>query len=268
MSPAEYQWAMTYQISPIFLVGGIVGSALGGTAPIIYYLQGSAFTGLGYPGPDVGLDDYFAQFIPLPGSDLINNEFGTYPFANQQTAANAIITQPLAISMMMICPARQPGDYATKNQIISALRGTLQQHNLSGGTYTVVTPAYTYINCLNARLRDMTGSESKQVQWRYQWDFGQPLVSLAQAAAAQNSLMQSITSGQQIQPNANGVIDGSTGSQSPTPSGASGGASSTAVPSSANNPTPFVQSGTPEGSSFQLQPNSVGNPGTTLLPVP
>ena len=262
MSPAEFQWVLTYQISPIFLQNGVVSSAMGGYAPIIYYLQGAGFMGLGFPGPDVDIDNYYAQFVPLNGSDLINNTYGEYPFANQQTAANALITQPLAISAMMIAPERNPGGYFFKSSIMTALADTLKQHTLQGGTFVYVTPAKTWSNLLLLRLRDMTGSESKQVQWRWQWDFSQPLITSAQAQAAQSNLINSIQNGQQQTPNANGQVTTATGQQQPTVPPASSGAAPTAVPSTKPNPVPFAQSGGTEGSptNAPLPPNSLGNP--------
>jgi hypothetical protein len=108
----------------------------------------------------------------------------------------------------------------------------------------------------------MTGFESKQVQWRWQFDFVAPLVSSAQAQAAQSALMDSITQGQQLTPNANGQITSATGAQQPSVPGSASGASDTAVPGAATNPASFGRP-TPYYTpplSNTLPPNSLGNP--------
>ncbi len=97
--------------------------------------------------------------------------------------------------MIMICPVREGGGYQTRHAIFSALRSALAQHNLSGGTYTVATPAYLYTNCIMTGLRDVTQGDSKQAQTHWQWDFVQPLLTLSAAQQAQNSLMSKISAG-------------------------------------------------------------------------
>lgn len=139
-------------------------------------------------------DDFFANFVPVSGGTLIDNEIGHYPFANQQVAANSIIAQPLTISMKMICPVRPGSSYATKLATLTALQSLLINHNTSGGTYTVATPGFIYSNCLMTSFKDISGEgDIKQAQYEWQLDFEQPLLTLAQAQAAQNSLMSLIT---------------------------------------------------------------------------
>ena len=108
-SSGQAQFEQTFAINPVFLVGGIAGATPGATVPLMSYLQATNFATLlsaGNAGFD--LDDSFAYFEPIPGSTLIANQIGAYPFANLATAANAIITQPLNISLRMIVPVRQP----------------------------------------------------------------------------------------------------------------------------------------------------------------
>ena len=188
---------LSYQISPIFLTGGVAQGVLGGVMPIVLLTEGLDFalSALNGSVPD-SLDDYFAQFMPLPGSTLIENEIGKYPFANQSVAANAIIAQPLHVSLEMVCPVRS-GTYAGKLLTITNMQNVLVQHNSLGGLYTVATPAFIWTNCILRRVVDISGGETKQRQWRYQWDFEQPLVTLQQAQAAQNSLMNSLSNGTQ-----------------------------------------------------------------------
>lgn len=208
-----------YEITPIILTRGIATS-VGGYLPIVALTQLGFGSGLGIAGAAVSaiatlatggnplnLNNFFANFQPMAGATLINNQIATYPFANQAVAANAIITQPLAISMVMYCPVRETLGYATKLAIMISLQNTLSQHNISGGTYSVVTPSYIYTDCIMTGMRAIDGGDSKQVQYAWQLDFSQPLVSTQAAATAQNSLMQSL---------ANGTPVGGTPAQAPT----------------------------------------------------
>ncbi len=261
MIPGLIQYKLTFQISPIFLTGGIAAGIAGGTVPIINYTQSIDFSGLGSTGPDVDLDNFFAYFQPTTGTSIILNQLGTYPFANQQTAANAVITQPLHVSMLMICPARQPGDYARKLSIMTALQGTLAKHVLAGGTFTVVTPSYVFTDCVLTGFRDASGAESKQMQWRWQLDFEKPLVALAEAQQAQNNLVQSLSNGQQITPNATGQITGGSGTTGNVPSAVS----PSVVPSSQSNPAPgggIIASGSVSGGGLPRQISV--DPGATI----
>jgi hypothetical protein len=185
-----------YQASPVILTGGIASLIPGGMLPIIAITQATNFTlGLLQGSININLDAFFAQFEPVPGATLVNNEIGRYPFANQTVAANAIIAQPLTVSLLMKCPANTQGGYISKLMTMTALQTVLSAHNSSGGTYTVATPSKIYTNCILRNLRDVTSGAGKQVQTEWQWDFEQPLVSLADAAQALNSLMSKIGGG-------------------------------------------------------------------------
>jgi len=189
---------LSFQLSPIVLTGGIAAAIPGGMIPIISLTQAIDFFGGLLSGSDIDLDDFFANFVPLPGSSLIDQQLGKYPFANQAVAANAVIRQPLVISMRMICPARDESGYALKLATMTALQATLAQHNGSGGTYTIATPSYFYTNCVMIGMRDTSNSASMQAQNTYQLDFEQPLLTLQDALAAQNSLLSQITAGTSV----------------------------------------------------------------------
>ena len=182
---ADYNTA--YQTSPIILVGGLAASSQGGVAPLSSFLPP--------PGSD---GQAFATFLPAPGSTLISQQVATYPFFNQFIAANTTIQQPLTISLIMIAPVNQPGGYLSKLHAMTALQQTLQQHNALGGMYAIATPAFIYNNCLITSMTDVTAEESEQKQIQYQLDFIQPIVTQQEATTAENSLMQTITSGTQI----------------------------------------------------------------------
>ena len=161
-----------YQIAPIWLQGG-VAQAIGGYAPINLVL------------PSLNSLQFVAEYKPLAGSTLAKWQIAEYPFANFATAANAVVQQPLNISMMMICPAQNNGGYVTKIAIFTALQALIQSHISSGGTFVVLTPSYIYNNFLLTSIKDISPPSDKQVQFLYQWDFTQPLIT---ASASQNLL--------------------------------------------------------------------------------
>lgn len=208
-SPGLIAYQLSFQVSPIILTGGVASAIPGGMLPIISITEAVNFVGGLLSGASpTSLDDFFASYRPLPGSTLIDNQIGNYPFANQAVAANAIIAQPLTLSMLMTCPVRQQGGYATKLATMIALKATLTQHAASGGTYTVATPVCYYDNLILLRVTDVSGDQSKQAQMAFRWDFVQPLLTLAAADAAQNSMMSKLTAGTQT--------DGSLSGTAPT----------------------------------------------------
>ena len=234
-----FDFKLAYEIAPITLTGGLAQSMPGGAIPMLAFSNALSFTE-GLLG-SVGLDDLdaaFGRFIPLPGSTLIAQKIGLYPFANQYVAANAVIFDPLSISMLMICPARLEGDAFARQAIMTAFQQSLSQHNQSGGLYTIATPTFTYANCVMLDMTDVSTRESKQMQSAYQLDFLQPLISLDQADAAQSGLMQSITNGTPTSGATSGVgqtVGSPTSGATPSviPSGSS-------VPSATNaSPTSF-----------------------------
>lgn len=196
MSSAGFvAFKLAYQISPIILTGGIATN-LGGAIPIVALTEGANFiASLLSGGENIQLDGFFANYQPLPGATLVNNQVATYPFANQSVAANAIIAQGLNISLLMQCPAKGPAGYLLKLITMQSLQASLAQHNNMGGLYSIVTPSYIYTNCILTRMVDVSGGESRQAQYSWQLDFYQPLLTTAQAQQAQNSLIQTLTNG-------------------------------------------------------------------------
>ena len=189
---------LAYQVSPICLVNGLAAPFPGGVLPIILLTEsvsiaGGLLSGAGLPD---SLDGFFAQYLPVSGGTLIDQAIGTYPFANQLVAANAVIQQPLKISLQMIAPSRNTGDMLTKLPIMTALQAALQQHNAFGGLYTIATSAQIYTNCLMTGFTDTTpSSEYKQWQIIWQLDFQQPLVTKMQIGQGYNSLINNINNG-------------------------------------------------------------------------
>lgn len=200
MSPGYAAWKLAFGISPIIFVGGIANNILGGMLPIMLLTQSADFADgiLSGATTDLSLDDYFAQYEPLPGGTLADYQFGVYPFANQSVAANAVIQQPLAFSMLMVCPVKGNENWLSHLDVMTALQSAIAQHASLGGTYTVATPKQIYTNCLLTKLTDVTSGDSKQPQAMWQWDFFQPLLTLSQAAQALNALLGKMSSGTQI----------------------------------------------------------------------
>lgn len=194
ISQETANFKITYQLSPIILQGGIAGSLPDAKKPIYYITENSNFeNGILAQGTNIDLDEFFANFQPLPGASIIDQQVATYPFANSAVAANAVIANPLTVSMLMHCPARANNNYSVRSAKMLYLQSQLAQHNAQGGTYIVMTPSYIYTNCLMVGMRDVSSGESKQPQTTWQLDFMQPLLTLEQATLVQNSFMQRIT---------------------------------------------------------------------------
>lgn len=197
---AASAYDIAFQVSPIILVGGIASNTLGGMLPIIA-LGGQALSALqGAITSGINTDAFFARYVPIPGSTLVNQTAATFPFANQATAANATIQNPLNISLRMICPVKDTAGYLTKLPILTSLQNSLVAHNAAGGLYHVATPAYVYTNLILTAMTDVTGGGTKQQMIEYQLDFVQPLVTQMQATQAYNSLMSKLSGGAQVGP--------------------------------------------------------------------
>jgi hypothetical protein len=249
-------WDYSFRITPIILTGGIAQGFEGGAAPIVNFTQPDMFATLADLAlGDLGFDNFFAHFGPLPGGTLIENAIGEYPFANQAVAANAIINMPLVVPMMMECAVRPPNTYWQKFAIMQSLKATLDQHSVSGGTYTVLTPTFPYQNGILMRIVDISsGGETNQPQIRWQWDFRFPLVTLQQATQAYNNQMSKLNSATPGSPTTGQDTSGSV-----TPAVVPSAAPSTA----ASSPNQDF-SGGPADFSGVAQPST--SPGFTVLP--
>ena len=194
-SSGQSAYSSAFELSPITLTNGIASNIPGGAMPLSSILQSSSYGGLLGAGGDVDISTAFGVFYPMPGSSLIENDIGKYPFANMAIAANCIISNPLTVSLLMRCPVRDPGGYATKLAILTALQSTLRSHCANGGTFVVATPSFFYTDVILLELKDISGGEGLQAQVTWQWTFTKPLVTLQGAQAAQNSMMQQLSNG-------------------------------------------------------------------------
>lgn len=188
-SLAESIFTSAFEIAPIWLVGGLA-DYVGGYVPITLLTEIVDLPGL-------SSKEFFAHYKPLPGGTLAKWQVAEYPFANFATAANAVVQKPLEISMLMVCPAQTGGGYLFKTAILTALQFAIQKHITTGGTFTVITPAFTYANCLLTGIRDITPVGDKQVQYMFQWDFVQPLITTSQSQSVLGGLMNKVSNGLQ-----------------------------------------------------------------------
>lgn len=217
-------YKLAFEISPIVLNNGLADSIFGGMLPIVVLTEGVNFVnGLINGDVEDSLDAFFAHFRPMPGGTLLEFDIGEYPFANQAIAANALIARPLRISMMMEVPVNSIGGYGAKFITFLALQAALAQHAQLGGTYTVVTPTFIYSNVILRQLRDISDLGSKQPQNRWAFDFEQPLITAAQAQAAQNSLMSQLSNGTPISGQPTWSGPGTAGSPASAPGVGTGG---------------------------------------------
>jgi hypothetical protein len=189
---------LVYEKCPIVLHDGLAKYIPGGYLPIIALTEPLALAGQALTGSvNLNLDNLFATWRPMPGSSLLKYEAGTYPFANQATAANAMIKQPINLSMMMTAPATADNNYITKLATMSALKYSLDQHAALGGSYVVLTPAFPFNNGLLMNVTDISDL-SKQPQVRWQFDFSFPLITESEAVQVMNGLTSRMESMSQI----------------------------------------------------------------------
>src|SRR5581483_3873140 len=210
VSAGGIAWQLAMEISPILLVGGIA-SRLGGILPIIAFTEGAnLLVSLVQSGGGISLNNSFARFKVLPGSTPVNFQVSTMPFANQNVAGNALISQANYVSYRMVCPAGpNSGGSALRLLTMMSLQSSLKQHALSGGLFTCITPSAIMSNCLFLRMTDISAdAENTQPQNEWQLDFYQPLVTLQQAQKAQSALIQALSNGVPTSSALSGLLTG------------------------------------------------------------
>lgn len=190
-------YKLGFEISPVILCDGIAQSIPGGMLPIVALTQSASFvTGLiGGAINLTDLDKYFCHWRPVQGGTLVDYDIARYPFANQTVAANALLAQPLRISLLMDAPVNENTGAMTKLVTISALQAVLQAHANLGGTFIIATPALIYSGCILRTVKDVTSSSEAIPQRSWMWDFEQPLVTETGAKQAVNSLLKKIDGG-------------------------------------------------------------------------
>lgn len=186
----------SYEIAPIWLEGGLAQNLPNKIMSILQLTEGNSR--VTYPN----VNDYFAHFKVMSGGDLQSWGVADYPFASLAMAANAVLSTPLKISMMMYCPAQASpqsnnykNSYVEKISTLTTLKFSLDDHIASGGTFIVNTPSFVYANAILTSLRDISVTSDKQVQYMWQWDFICPLITQSQTEAVYNNLYEKMSQG-------------------------------------------------------------------------
>jgi hypothetical protein len=222
MPASNTQAQLSFQVCPIVLTGGIASQVPGGIMPMLSYLYASG-SALELPYLSGDLDDAFGAFNVLPGGTLYSATIGKYPFANQWVAANAIINEPLTISVIMDAPMRNPKSagiavssaWEMKIAVMAGLQAALARHGNEGGTYTVITPAFAYVDLVLTALTDNSRGNNSLPQNAWRFDFEKPLVTTVDAQGAVSQLLQKITVGATTNGQLTGPQVGSTSIQPP-----------------------------------------------------
>ena len=190
-------YQLGFQISPVILTNGLASAIYGGMLPIVALTQTAGYITslLGGDSITESMDDYFCHWQALPGSTVIDYSIGQYPFANQTVAANALMANPLNLSMLMQAPINSKNGPMAKLATMSALQAALQAHANLGGTFTIATPALFYTNCVLLQVRDVTPSNIKNPQTVWQFDFQKPLITTTDATSAVNSMLSKVDTG-------------------------------------------------------------------------
>ncbi|HAW3351293.1 TPA: hypothetical protein ACGSHR_002881 [Escherichia coli] len=193
-------YRLGFEISPVILCNGIAESIPGGMLPIVAITQSASFvTGILTGSIALtDLDKYFCHWRPVQGGTMVDYDIAKYPFANQTVAANALLAQPLKISMLMDAPVNENTGAMTKLVTLSSLQAVLQAHANLGGTFIVATPSLIYSNCILRTVKDATGSNEALPQRSWIWDFEQPLISESAASQAINSFVSKIDGGDKV----------------------------------------------------------------------
>ncbi|OMQ26910.1 hypothetical protein [Serratia oryzae] len=198
MNIYESAFALSFQKTPILLVDGIARYVPGGVLPIAVFTEGLSIVNGLLDGANLNVDTLTTNFEPAAGGTLIVNDIATYPFLNQATAANAVVKRPNRITLNMTRPATTTnGGYLAKPVMFTALKLALDNHTDLGGTYTVLTPSFIYTGCLLRSMVDLTGfsDQVKQVQYKWAFEFEQPLLYESQLNATLGNLMSKFEDG-------------------------------------------------------------------------
>ena len=190
-------YKLGFEISPVILCDGIAQAIPGGMLPIVALTQSASFvTGLlGGAINLTDLDKYFCHWKPVQGATLVDYDIARYPFANQVVAANALLAQPLRVSLIMEAPVNENTGAMTKLVTISALQSVLQAHASLGGTFIVATPSVIYNRCILRTVKDVTAGNDALPQRTWMWDFEQPLITTTDADRAVTNFLKRIDAG-------------------------------------------------------------------------
>jgi hypothetical protein len=135
------------------------------------------------------LDNAYGAFSIIPGGTLNKNSVAKYPFANQYVAANAIIREPLSLSLIWDTPMRNANAWDVKLATMTSIKNILDMHVNAGGLFTIATPAFIYTNMILSGLTDNSRGNIPLPQNAWRFDFERPLTVQSELLAAyQNTL--------------------------------------------------------------------------------
>jgi hypothetical protein len=187
-SAARNRFKMQYEYAPILLKNGIADGYPEKVMSILQLTQQNS-----YPLDDTG---YFGYFSFVNGGTFMQNSVAQYPFANQYTAANAIIRQPNNISLLMTCPASANMPLDRRQSIFQSLMSSLNRHIALGGMFVIYTPMAIMDNCLFLSGRDASSGDNAMLQNGIIFDFQQPQIMTDEdAQKATNATMSKINNG-------------------------------------------------------------------------
>lgn len=187
-----------YQVSPIILTDGIAVNQPGQMQLLISLLAPPSLD----LGPNVKnlnpLDTAFGAFNVLPGGNLVAQTIPKYPLADMTMAANAIVRDPIQVSLIWDIPMKGRNTWGNRLSTMQNLKGILDSHNNAGGRYIILTPSYYYDNCIMVSLTDNSRGQGVLPQNAWRFDFERPqVVTTMDATGAQSILMRKITGGLQ-----------------------------------------------------------------------
>lgn len=198
MRVTEDAFKLAFEISPILLCGGIAKNIPGGVLPIAAITEGLSIVNGLLQGADRPIDSFSTAFFPASGTTLVVQDVGHFSFLDQATAANAVVQKPNRIVMQMLRPAdTKSGGYVGKGLTFTALKVALDKHNQAGGTYTIMTPAFIFTDCLMHTMTDVSGfsEQNKQVQHSWSLEFEKPLLYISQLESVQANLFSKFETG-------------------------------------------------------------------------
>lgn len=185
---ARNRFKMRYEYAPILLKNGIAEKYSEKLMSILQLTEQND-----YPSSETG---YFGYFSFVNGGTFMQNSVAQYPFANQYTAANAIIRQPNSVSLLMTCPARTNVPLDRRQATFQALLSALDRHISLGGMFVIYTPMAIFDNCLLLSARDSSSGDHAFLQNGIVFDFQQPQIMTEEdAKKATNATMKKINSG-------------------------------------------------------------------------
>jgi hypothetical protein len=188
---ARNEFEFKHVLCPILLKNGLAEKLPDKLMPIVQLTQQQ-----GYPLTPAG---YFAHFKVVQGSTFMQSTVASYPFANSATAGNAIVEQPINVSLLMYCPASAINRTESRAQTMTNLISSLNSHKAQGGLFVVYTPLFIYDNCVLVAMRDASEGEHSAMQNGVILDFQRPMImTMDEADTAQNTLMSKLSKGEKV----------------------------------------------------------------------